>query len=171
VAGLDELDGGNMRASDRDRSKIADELRAHYADGRITLEELDRRVEQATTAQTIHELAVVVHDLPGPSAPHHRPNRRERVGPPGIRPFTRRIVVPLPPERTRAIALDTIATGLNGMGYELRHQSPARMEFRRGRNERIVIDFERQDAKTTTMIVHGRASRGVRKHFAKLDFG
>jgi hypothetical protein len=67
--------------------------------------------------------------------------------------------------------LDTIATGLNGMGYELRHQSPEGMEFRRGRYERTVIDFERQDAKTTTMIVHGRASRGVRKHFAKLDFG
>jgi hypothetical protein len=173
VAGLDALDGGNIRASDRERNKIAEELRAHYADGRISLEELDRRVEQATTAQTIHELTLVVHDLPVPSAPHPgpAPSRRERFGPPGIRPFTRRLVVPLPPQRTRDIALDTIATGLNGMGYELRHQSPESMEFRRGRSERIVIDFERQDAKTTTMIVHGRASRGVRKHFAKLDFG
>src|SRR5450755_608787 len=160
-----------MRASDRDRDKIADELRAHYADGRLSLEELDRRVEEATSAQTIHELALVVHDLPGPSALHQRPDRRERVGPPGIRPFTRRIVVPLPQQRTRDIALDTIATGLNGMGYELRHQSPESMEFQRGRSERIVIDFERQDAKTTNMIVHGRAPRGVRKHFAKLDFG
>jgi hypothetical protein len=66
---------------------------------------------------------------------------------------------------------DTIATGLNGMGYELWHQSPESMELRGGRSERIVIDFERQDAKTTTIIVHGRASRSVRKHFDKLDFG
>jgi hypothetical protein len=49
-----------FRASDRDRNQVADELRTYCADGRITVEELERRREQAMTAQTIHELAVVV---------------------------------------------------------------------------------------------------------------
>jgi hypothetical protein len=173
VAGLGELDGGNVRASDRDRNKVADELRAHCADGRITMEEFERRVEQAMAAQTIHDLAEVVHDLPTAIPPDRQQHRAERVriGPPGIRPFTRRIVVPVPLERTRAIALDTIATGLNGLGYELRRQSPIAMEFERTARERIVIDFERHGTASTTMIVHGRAARSVRKHFAKLDFG
>jgi hypothetical protein len=171
VAGVDELEGGNLRASDRDRSQVADELRAHCAEGRITVEELERRLEQAMAAQTIHDLAVVMHDLPAIRASVEQPAQPQRVGPPGIRPFTRRIVVPLPPERTRAIALDTIATGLNGAGYELRRQSPQSMEFHKSRDERIVIDFEGHEANATTMIVHGRASRGVRKQFAKLFLG
>ncbi len=171
MSGLDELEGGNVRASDRDRSRVADELRTHCADGRITVEELERRVEQAMTAQTVHELALVVYDLPAPRVSVGQPDRRRRVGPPGIRPFTRRVVVPVSPERARAIVLDTIATGLNGLGYELSRQSPESMEFRRSRKERIVIDFERQGTDTTTMIVRGRASRGIRKHFAKLDLG
>ena len=170
---MGELEGGNVRASDRDRSKVADERRAHCADGRITVEEFERRVEQAMAAQTIHELAKVLYDLPATIPPDRLQDRAERVrvGPPGIRPFTRRIVVPVPLERTRAIALDTIATGLNGLGYELRRQSPMAMEFERSARERIVIDFERHGARATTMIVHGRAARSVRKHFAKLEFG
>jgi hypothetical protein len=90
VAGLGELEGGNVRASDRDRNKVADELRAHCADGRITVEEFERRVEQAMAAQTIHELAEVLYDLPATIPPDRLPDRAERVrvGPPGIRPFT-----------------------------------------------------------------------------------
>ncbi len=168
MADSSELEGGNVRASDRDRNKVADELRAHCADGRITVEELEGRVERAMTAGTIHELASVVYDLPAQRRPAL--GHRGRVGPPGIRPFTRRIVVPVPLERTRAVALDTIATGLNGSGYELWRQSSESMEFQRSPKERIVIDFERHGTNSTTMIVHGRASRRIRKSFAQLAF-
>ena len=171
VTGPGELDGGKVRASDRDRSHIAEELRSHCADGRITVEELQRRVEQAMTAQTIHQLALVVQDLPAPHTPERTPRRAQRIGPPGIRPFTCRIVVPVIPERARAITLDTLAQGLNGMGYDLRHQSPESMTFRRSRKERIVIDFEAHGPNTTAMIVHGRASRAIRKYFAGFELG
>jgi hypothetical protein len=139
--------------------------------GRISLEELERRIELAMSAQTVDDLAKVVRDLPGcaVSAAHGHRRGRVRVGPPGIRPFTRRIVVPAPIERTRAVALDTIAPGLNGVGYELRRQSPTGLEFQRSPKERIAL--EEHGPSATMMIVHGRAARHVRKTFAKLDFG
>jgi hypothetical protein len=169
---LGELEGGNVRASDRDRNRVAEELRVHCVAGRITLEELERRAERAMSAHTIHELAEVVYDLPTISVPQERADRavRVRVGPPGMRPFTRRIVVPAPIQRTRAIALDTIAPGLNGLGYELQRQSPTGLEFQRTAKERIVIALEPCGSNATTMIVHGRAARHVRKTFAKLNF-
>jgi hypothetical protein len=172
VAGLGELEGGGARASDGDRNRVTEELRVHCVAGRITLEELERRVERAMSAQTIHQLAEVVYDLPTISVPEERadPSIRIRVGPPGIRPFTRRIVVPAPIERTRSVALDTIAPGLNGLGYELKRQSPTGLEFQRTAKERIVIALEPSGTNATTMIVHGRAARHIRKTFAKLSF-
>jgi hypothetical protein len=69
------------------------------------------------------------------------------------------------------IALDTIAAGLNRTGYELIRQSPINMEFeRRDGKERIVISLEQNGSTETTMIVHGRASRAIRKQFARLTF-
>ena len=90
------------------------------------------------------------------------------MGPPGIRPFTFRLVVPSPLERTRVAALDTIATALNRGRWELMRQTPNSLEFSRSKNERIVIDLEPNGTTATTMIVHGRAPRSVRSQFAKL---
>ena len=106
MAGLDKPEGGNVRASDRDRNEVAAQLRVHCVDGRITFEELERRVEEAMSAATIDQLAGVLNDLPAINVPAEKPDhpQRVRVGPPGIRPFTYRIVVPAPIERTRAVA-------------------------------------------------------------------
>jgi hypothetical protein len=120
-------------------------------------------------AQTVHELAELVYDLPRINLSEERPTRPPlRVGWPGARPFTYRFVMPSPLERTRVAVLDTIATGLNRGGWELLRQTPASLEFRRTRKERIVIDLERNGTMATTMIVHGRAPRSVRSQFAKL---
>lgn len=123
-------------------------------------------------AETIHQVASAVYDLPRvrlPRAATHGP-RKVRVGPPGIRPFTQRIIVPTAAARTRTIALDTIAPGLNGMGYELKQQSPTELRFERSEKERIVIALEANGPGETLMIVHGRAPRSVRKTFARLSF-
>jgi hypothetical protein len=76
----------------------------------------------------------------------------------------------VPVDRARSLALDTIAAGLNGLGYELRRQPSDSMEFHRNRKEWIVIGFEAQGASPTTMIVRGRASRRIRKRFVQLVF-
>lgn len=53
-----------MRASDADRDQVTAVLRDAAAEGRITLEELEERLEQAYQARTYDDLAPVTADLP-----------------------------------------------------------------------------------------------------------
>lgn len=61
-----------MRASDADRQQVADVLSAAYAEGRLTLDEHDERLDQAMSAKTFAELIPVTRDLvyaaPAPAA-------------------------------------------------------------------------------------------------------
>ncbi|MFH9067210.1 DUF1707 domain-containing protein [Streptomyces coeruleorubidus] len=54
----------DMRVSHADRDRIVDVLRVAAGDGRLTLEELDERLEAALSARTVGELAVLTVDLP-----------------------------------------------------------------------------------------------------------
>ncbi|GAB2463736.1 DUF1707 domain-containing protein [Streptosporangium sandarakinum] len=56
--------GPEMRASDGDRDRVAAALREHYAQGRLTTEEFDERLEQLYTSKTYGELARLTSDLP-----------------------------------------------------------------------------------------------------------
>ncbi|WP_449060659.1 DUF1707 SHOCT-like domain-containing protein [Planomonospora algeriensis] len=56
--------GPQMRASDDDRDRIASVLREHYAQGRLTVEEFDERLEQLYASRTYGELATLTSDLP-----------------------------------------------------------------------------------------------------------
>src|SRR5690606_32514469 len=47
---------GGLRASDQDRNQVANVLSAAYAEGRLTREEHDERLEQAMSAKTFDEL-------------------------------------------------------------------------------------------------------------------
>lgn len=53
-----------MRASDADRDQVAEVLREAAAEGRITLAELEERLERTYASQTYDELAPVTADLP-----------------------------------------------------------------------------------------------------------
>ncbi|MEU0105304.1 DUF1707 domain-containing protein [Streptomyces sp. NPDC006251] len=53
-----------VRASHADRDRIVDVLRIAAGDGRLTMGELDERVEAALSARTVGELAVLTADLP-----------------------------------------------------------------------------------------------------------
>jgi uncharacterized protein DUF1707 len=53
-----------LRVSDQQRERAAQELREHFASGRITEEELDERVQAAYQARTEQELAGLLADLP-----------------------------------------------------------------------------------------------------------
>jgi uncharacterized protein DUF1707 len=55
-----------IRASDADRERIAARLREHYAEGRLTQEELDERIDATLSARTYGELRQVLADLPEP---------------------------------------------------------------------------------------------------------
>ena len=55
---------GALRVSHEDRDQVAEALRVAAGDGRLTADELDERLEQALTARTYDDLAVLVADLP-----------------------------------------------------------------------------------------------------------
>jgi hypothetical protein len=58
-----------VRASDADRDRVLDVLRAAAADGRLTADELDERVGAALTSRTLGELAGLTADLAAPPVP------------------------------------------------------------------------------------------------------
>jgi hypothetical protein len=53
-----------MRVGDAEREAAAAELREHYASGRLTLDELNERVDKAFAATTRGDLNAVMTDLP-----------------------------------------------------------------------------------------------------------
>ncbi|GIF72938.1 DUF1707 SHOCT-like domain-containing protein [Asanoa siamensis] len=54
----------DTRASDDDRQRVVELLQEHTAVGRLTLEEFTDRVDNAYSARTLRDLAVVTSDLP-----------------------------------------------------------------------------------------------------------
>ena len=100
ASGLDPVFGADLRASDFDRDVAADMLCAAVADGRISLAELDQRLENVLSARTLREIARVMSDLPGhgPPAPvSHGPPAPVR--PAQVRPARVPAPKPVPSER------------------------------------------------------------------------
>jgi len=56
----------SIRVSDADRDRVSDQLRDHFAAGRITSGELDERLSAALSAKTFGDLRRIMADLPGP---------------------------------------------------------------------------------------------------------
>src|SRR6185312_14912793 len=71
---------GDLRASDAERELVADEIREHYAQGRLDSAELDERLTATYGARTRADLDLVRHDLPRlpASAAQARSELRER---------------------------------------------------------------------------------------------
>ncbi|MFC6885104.1 MULTISPECIES: DUF1707 SHOCT-like domain-containing protein [Actinomadura] len=61
-------DPPEMRASDSDRDRVAQLLRDAAGDGRLTLEELDERLDAVYAAKTYAELEPITRDLPATAA-------------------------------------------------------------------------------------------------------
>jgi Domain of unknown function (DUF1707) len=55
--------GGHLRASDADRDQVATVLSTAYAEGRLTLEEHDERIDQLMAAKTFDDLIPITRDL------------------------------------------------------------------------------------------------------------
>ena len=80
-----------IRVSDADRERAAARLREHFAEGRLSPDELDERIAAALTAKTVGDVRRILADLPGPvpappqarrSPPRApRPGRTRRRGP------------------------------------------------------------------------------------------
>ena len=67
-----------MRLSDSDRELLFEQLKRHAAEGRLDIDELERRVAAVSRAGTREEAAAVMKDLPPLDSPS--PARRARWG-------------------------------------------------------------------------------------------
>src|SRR5579875_3659145 len=63
-------DRGNLRVSDADRERVAEILRQAAGEGRLSLGELDERLEAAYAAKTYAELEPITRDLPSSGTGH-----------------------------------------------------------------------------------------------------
>ena len=61
--------GSNIRVGDADRESVAAQLREHYGDGRLTLDELNERLDRTFAARTYGELMALTADLPAGAMP------------------------------------------------------------------------------------------------------
>jgi hypothetical protein len=61
-------DPQHLRASDADRERVAEVLRQAAGDGRLTMDELDERLDAVFAAKTYAELEPITHDLPDSGA-------------------------------------------------------------------------------------------------------
>jgi Domain of unknown function (DUF1707) len=62
-----------MRTSEADREQAAARLREHFAEGRLTADELDERITAVLSARTYGDLRRSMADLPGPVPVPPRP--------------------------------------------------------------------------------------------------
>jgi Domain of unknown function (DUF1707) len=63
----------DLRTSDAERERVVEALRAHAAAGRLTVEELEARIDRAYAAATRAELRPLLADLPdAPRPPRQR---------------------------------------------------------------------------------------------------
>ncbi|TQE27180.1 DUF1707 and DUF2154 domain-containing protein [Streptomyces ipomoeae] len=58
----------DLRASDADRERVAEQLRDALAEGRLDMEEFEERLEATYKSRTYGELAPITRDLPGAGA-------------------------------------------------------------------------------------------------------
>ena len=97
----------DLRVSQDERDEVVALLAGHYADGRITVEEYEERVEAALAARTGRDLEPLLEDLPAADPPPARARTRRR-------PEPRRVQAPVIPARLLAVAaviVLAIATG------------------------------------------------------------
>ncbi|MER6910633.1 DUF1707 domain-containing protein [Streptomyces sp. NPDC000594] len=72
-----------MRASDSERERVAERLREAVAEGRLTMEEFEERLEAALGARTHSDLEPLVRDLPAPGVAPGLPGLVDPPGTPG----------------------------------------------------------------------------------------
>jgi hypothetical protein len=76
--GVPPLAGSQLRASDAERTAVADALAQHFSDGRLDAVELDERVQRALSAKTRGDLAGLLSDLPNLDPDEPAPRRARR---------------------------------------------------------------------------------------------
>jgi uncharacterized protein DUF1707 len=178
-----------LRASDADRERTVAALEHHAAVGRLTVEELDARSEQAYVAATLAELAALQSDLPTLAT---RPAGRRHGLAPGWRGFTARWSAPVSAGLTMAELIAHLAPEIQTHGFVLTQRADDRLRFERRRRPawtfvvailipvfgwfallhkdrvRLTIDVAETD-RGTRLVASGIAPLSLRRAFAELE--
>lgn len=85
-AGWAAADGGNLRASDADRERVIDALKAAFVQGQLSRSELTRRTGQALASRTYADLGSATAGIPPRRAAAAPP--RQAVAPARTRPVS-----------------------------------------------------------------------------------
>lgn len=139
----DVRSGADLRCSDVDRERVAEALRQAAADGRLTLTELEERLDAAFKARTYGDLRPITRDLPqGPyPVPGGLPVPRWQNGRPAL-PTTYAgsgmEAVPSPGDLTRRS--DRMTAILSTEKRQGRWEVPARIDITTVLGE-VVLDF------------------------------
>ena len=68
-----------MRAGDKDRQRVVEQLGTHFGEGRLTVQEFDERVVRAHASVYLDELPALTADLPtDPEPPRRSPHAAAR---------------------------------------------------------------------------------------------
>ena len=178
-----------LRASDADRDRTVAALQHHAAVGRLSVDELDARSEQAYSAATLRELAELQADLPSLAT---RPIRRAHGLAPGWHAFTARWHTPVPAALTMAELIAHLAPEVQEEGFDLIQRADDRLRFERRRRPawtfvvavlipvlgwfallhkdrvRITIDVAETE-RGTRLVASGTAPLALRRAFAELE--
>ena len=73
-----------MRAGDKDRQLVVEQLGRHFGEGRLTVQEFDERVVRAHGSVYLDELPALTVDLPRDPEPRRRPARPPSRVPTGV---------------------------------------------------------------------------------------
>jgi Domain of unknown function (DUF1707) len=155
-------------ASDREREATVLRLRAAHLEGRIETDEFEDRVGRAESARTRAELEAIEADLPEQSGAAVEPTSGVPWFP-GRRHFAERKVLDAPLDEVRVATLAFLVSPLERNGYPLHQEGPELLVFsHRYRGARIIVRFRDLGDRRTLVLVHGDASLGVRRAFARL---
>jgi hypothetical protein len=73
-----------MRAGDKERQGVVEQLGKHFGEGRLTVEEFDERIVRAHASVYLDELPALTADLPRDPEPLRRPTRSAMPVPSGV---------------------------------------------------------------------------------------
>jgi hypothetical protein len=139
-------DPRRLRCSDTDRERVAEALRVAAGDGRLTLSELEDRLEQAYSATTYGDLQHLTSDLP--AGPYPVPGLARPPVPYSSGPAS---VPALRTERISAVLGDEKRSG--------RWEVPARIEVSVFLGS-VKLDFTEAIVRHREVVVHGNVWLG-----------
>src|SRR4051812_41438396 len=159
-----------IRASDQERDAIARRLRDQCAAGRLSIDELDQRLEHAYAALTRRALNQLVADLPV-EEPRPAPTaRRRRFFLPGTAPFSETRHLSTSCADSFAAAQHEIVPRMGIQGFHLDEEIwPRRLRFVSDTGLFITVMFHPAADGGTEVSAFGHGPRGVRRAFATLS--